>query len=192
MNKNILNLVIFTSLFTLTPACKDASDSPAAGPHQRLGFHAQVKPGTSLTSIQQACGGTICKLEGSPFVELEFITDASANVQGYLLRTAAPSPSNVRESQQGFEAAKLLVTQHLGKGESFLQSGDPTYWPERSKEGRVVTLTSSDQGFTVLAVGAVGPDSDKIPPQGAAFDLKQVEAWWEKVTDLPAATGSAN
>jgi len=164
---------------------------PEASPHEALSYHAKFKPGMPLAPILELCGGPICALKGSTFQEVEYVSDSSANIKGYVLRTAAPTPPNVQKSQELFASTRQAMIVLLGSGESFLQSGDPTYWPTRDKEARVVTLTSEDDQHTVVAVGAVGPDAEKIPPDGVANDPAQVAAYWDKLTGLPdpAASG---
>ncbi len=188
---NLKKHYILIALAALLTGAGCQEEAPPPQPHAALSYHGAITPGASLGPVQEACGGTICKLQGGRFAELEYVTDASAQVQGYLLRTSAPQPPNVQESQQRFERLRMELTALLGPGESFLRSGDPTYWPRRDKGERVVTLTSSEQGFAILAVGAVGPDAEKIPAQGAARDPKAVATWWSRVSGLPEPADSA-
>ena len=162
-----------------TFACDKQDELPA---HERFEFHRELSIGAPISAILDLCGASSCKIQDSDvFNEIEYVSDSAARVRGVILRTPAPVPSSVMESQEIFKRTRLRLQQILGDGQTFLKTADPTYWPERDTMTRVVTLSTDDRQRTVLAVGAVGPDGERAPAFSAARDQINVHTYWEKI-----------
>jgi len=129
----------------------------------------------------------VCPLKGHPiFQDIHYFTDDSGIITGILLKSPSPSSASLDESREIFQHARATLKLALGEGQSYLKSGDPTYWPARDASERIVTLTTTDEGQTVLAIGAVGPDAARIPANGHARDLVRAQKLWETIATSPA------
>lgn len=167
----------------LAPVTSACEKEPALLAHEQLGFHEELSIGTPITTILEVCGTPRCTLRDSAiFSEIEYVSDSATLIRGVILRTKAPDPPSVLESQEVFKRTRQTLQLTLGEGQTFLKSADPTYWPKRDVMARVVTLTTDDKQRTVLSVGAVGPDAEKIPEFGDARDQIKVYDYWKKIT----------
>ncbi len=183
MKRFVGHMLLPVSLWVAACGCSD----PKPQAHETVTFHKDVKLGADANPIIEACGGLKCPLKDNQvFNEVEYLTDSAAKVQGVAFRTMAPDPPNVSKSQEIFERTRILMISAFGKGEAFVKTGDPTYWPGRHVEERVVTLTIDESQRTVLSIGAVGPDAEKIPRNGRAHDQKEVAKYLAKLMKLDA------
>ncbi len=139
-----------------------------------------------VEQAEEVCPGLRCPLEHSLFDEIEYVPDAAGRIKAVVLRCAPPPDRSVQASRESFERIRGLITNALGTGESFLESGDPTYWPERAREKRIMTITINRDERTIIAIGPAGPDAAKIPPSGAANNRKAAQEYWQKILAVPA------
>ncbi len=185
--KWILGAVVVLGL--LSWGCQNEAQKQAAkaGPEQTFAFHKAMKIGMPMEEVAVHCPKDYtCKLTDSMANEITYVGDSAGRVKAIVLLFPAVEPPSVQASQEYFRRVKRLVGEKLGKGESFLESGDPTYWPSRLREKRVVGLTMDNADRTVLAIGPGGPDADKIGSKGVANNPKEVQKYWEKATQIPA------
>jgi hypothetical protein len=170
------------ALLLLAAGCACNTDVGTEGdPASELGWHRKSKVGGPVAHVREACGGLKCELKHALFEEVEYQVDASDNIVAILLRAPTVSPPNVSKSQQVFKSTLLAVTSGLGPGKTLLDSGDPTYWPDRLPDERIVTVTMTAGDRTVLAFGPTGPDAGKIPPSGMAYKRAEVQKYWSKL-----------
>ena len=155
-------------------------------PSKSLSWHAAVKIKDPIEPIEAACGGRRCPVDHPRIESLDYSADGAGRVDGVLVRYKLPHQRSVEVSQNVFAQLKQKLEAGLGESQTFLQSGDPCYWPARSVEERVVELTVDRDDRTILAVGAVGPNADKVPTGGAARDIRRVEKFWTQVFPLLA------
>ena len=155
-------------------------------PSSSLGWHRASSVGGPIAHVREACGETRCSLNHEIFSEIEYSADASDNIESIVLRSPAISPPNVTESRQTFMMALEAVSGGLGQGKTLLESGDPTYWPDRLPDERVVTLTMGASDRTIFAVGPAGPDREKIPRSGAAYNRAEAQKYWLRLFESPA------
>mgnify|MGYP006928160353 CR=1 FL=1 len=154
---------------------------PEQNPASELGWHRKSQVGGPIAHVREACGGLTCTLKHPIFEEVEYTVDASDNIEAILLRAPTTTPPDVTKSQQAFKSTLLAVSSGLGPGKTLLESGDPTYWPDRLPDERVVTVTMTAGDRTVLAFGPTGPDAGKIPTSGAAYKRSEVQKYWSKL-----------
>jgi hypothetical protein len=171
-------LTILAALCALILSCKGSPEAPP------LSWHAEVQIKAPIAAVEARCGGRRCALEHPRLDSIEYGADASGRIKAVLVRFKLPPERSVQASRDLFTAAREQLKVGLGDGKTYLASGDPTYWPERDPNERVVTLTVDEEERPVLAIGAIGPGADKLPPGGAAGDLGQVQRWWDKISPL--------
>lgn len=165
-------------------ACK-TEVGPTDNPAAELGWHRKSKVGGPIAHVKEACGGLKCELDHAIFAEIEYQVDASDNIEAILLRVPLVTPPDVTESREVFRRTLVAVRSGLGQGKTLLESGDPTYWPDRLPDERIVTLTMAAGDRTVLAFGPAGPDAGKIPQSGKAYKRHEVQKYWTQLFEAP-------
>ena len=179
MTSRVLGVLLILSL--VGGACK--SEESEEG--DLLASYASVAINSPAEALEERCPDLKCPLSNSFFDEVEFVPDAAGKIKAVVLRCPPPR-GGVQASQEFFERARGIIQNNLGRGETFLASGDPTYWPARKRPLRVVTMTIDDSERTVVAIGPAGPDAEKIPPTGAANNREEVQKYWTKIAAIPA------
>ena len=159
--------------------CGSKSDSLA------LASFAEVSVNSPIAAMQEKCGANKCAITHSVFEEIEFLPDSAGKIKAVVLRCPAPA-GGVQASQERFAQVRGVLRKTLGEGETFLATADPSYWPRRRRQERVVTLTIDDNERTVLAIGPGGPDAEKIPATGAANNRPLVQSYWIKILGTPS------
>ncbi|MBH25459.1 MAG: hypothetical protein CMH57_13630 [Myxococcales bacterium] len=162
-------------------------EPPPTPEQQRFEHHHKHRIGAPGQEILTRCGGSVCALvDHDVFAEIEYVMDKDGTISGVLLKAHPPTSPSLHESQEIFRRTRAILQTALGEGQSYLKSGDPTYWPARDASERIVTLTTTDGGQTVLAVGAVGPDAERIPADGPARDRAKAQKQWETIATSPS------
>ncbi len=173
----ILHLCGFSMLLFLV-ACK-AQD----GDSMSLESLKSIAIDSPISEVEARCPERRCQLEKNFFKEVEFTPDAAGKIKAVVLRCPIPT-GGVQAGQEHFERIRGVMRDNLGKGESFLASGDPTYWPGRRREDRVVTLTIDNSDRTIIAIGPAGPDAATIPATGTANNRQEVQKFWQKIAAI--------
>ena len=181
----LFRIVGCAALLILAAGCACKTDLGEPAPSAELGWHRKSRVGGPVAHVREACGGLTCKLDHKIFEEIEYQVDASDNIEAIQLRAPTVTPPDVTKSAQVFQATLLAVTAGLGPGKTLLDTGDPTYWPDRLPDERVVTVTMAAGDRTVLALGPAGPDAGKIPPSGVAYNREEVQKYWTKLFEAP-------
>lgn len=145
-------------------------------------WHSKVKATSSIKEVEKACGGLRkCPVDHPELESVEYSADASGKINGILLTFKGPKEASVEASKNIFLKQRNMLNAALGNGKSYLDTGNPTYWPARDPAERVVMITTGFDEKTVVGIGPVGPDATKIPAGGKAHDLAEVQAYWAKI-----------
>lgn len=171
-------LSLIALLLALSSGCQEAPK-----PQEGRAFHAEIKIGAPIAEVVKVCPERRCVITDAPFEEVEYTANAAGLIKAVTLRFPAVKPPSVQASQEYFGKVRAQVEAVLGPGQTFLASGDPTYWPMRKRNERVVTLTMDHSDRTVLSIGPAGPDAEKIADTGAANNPEAVQRYWTKLAN---------